>query len=231
MTWEARKIRLVMELRQAGIADTGVLSAIERIPREAFVPETFQDRAYEDTALPIGHGQTLSRPRVVARMTEALAAGPRSKVLEIGTGSGYQAAVLSRLCRRVYTIERYRPLLIEAEARFASLRLSNITARVGDGFKGWREQAPFERIIVTAAARDVPGDLADQLAEGGVKGRDQNLLRLVRTADGLVEEPLGDVRFVPLLGGLPDDPQTPAARGAARGAATGFTGAALKSLA
>ncbi len=234
MTREARKIRLVMELRQAGIADTGVLSAIERIPREAFVPETFQDRAYEDTALPIGHGQTLSRPRVVARMTEALAAGPRSKVLEIGTGSGYQAAVLSRLCRRVYTIERYRPLLIEAEARFASLRLSNITARVGDGFKGWREQAPFERIIVTAAARDVPGDLADQLAEGGVmvlpvgrQGRDQNLLRLVRTADGLVEEPLGDVRFVPLLGGLPDDPQTPAARGAA----TGFTGAALKSLA
>ena len=242
MTWEARKIRLVMELRQAGIADTGVLSAIERIPREAFVPETFQDRAYEDTALPIGHGQTLSRPRVVARMTEALAAGPRSKVLEIGTGSGYQAAVLSRLCRRVYTIERYRPLLIAAEARFASLRLSNITARVGDGFKGWREQAPFERIIVTAAARDVPGDLADQLAEGGVmvlpvgrQGRDQNLLRLVRTADGLVEEPLGDVRFVPLLGGLPDDPQTPAARGAARGAVsgavTGFTGAALKSLA
>ena len=234
MTLEARKIRLVMELRQAGIADTAVLSAIERIPREAFVPETFQDRAYEDTALPIGHGQTLSRPRVVARMTEALAAGPRSKVLEIGTGSGYQAAVLSRLCRRVYTIERYRPLLLEAEARFAALRLSNITARVGDGFKGWREQAPFERIIVTAAARDVPGDLADQLAEGGVmvlpvgrQGRDQNLLRLIRTADGVVEEPLGDVRFVPLLGGLPDDPRTRAARGAARA----FTRQAVKSLA
>ena len=234
MTLEARKIRLVMELRQAGIADTGVLSAIERIPREAFVPETFQDRAYEDTALPIGHGQTLSRPRVVARMTEALAAGPRSKVLEIGTGSGYQAAVLSRLCRRVYTIERYRPLLLEAEARFAALRLSPLTARVGTGFKGWREQAPFERIIVTAAARDVPGDLADQLAEGGVmvlpvgrQGRDQNLLRLVRTADGLVEEPLGDVRFVPLLGGLPDDPRTRAASGAARA----FTRQAVKSLA
>jgi protein-L-isoaspartate(D-aspartate) O-methyltransferase len=189
MTLEARKIRLVMELRQAGIADTGVLSAVERIPREAFVPETFQDRAYEDTALPIGHGQTLSRPRVVARMTEALGAGPRTKVLEIGTGSGYQAAVLSRICRRVYTIERYRPLLLEAEARFTALRLSNITARVGDGF--------------------------NQLAEGGVmvlpvgrQGRDQNLLRLVRSPDGLVEEPLGDVRFVPLLGGLPDDPRS-----------------------
>jgi protein-L-isoaspartate(D-aspartate) O-methyltransferase len=230
MTLQARKIRLVMELRRAGIADTAVLSAIERIPREAFVPGPFQDRAYEDTALPIGHGQTLSRPQVVARMTEALAAGSRSKVLEIGTGSGYQAAVLSRLCRRVYTVERYRPLLVEAEARFAALRLSNITARVGDGFKGWREQAPFERIMVTAAARDVPGDLADQLAEGGVmvlpvgrQGRDQNLLRLVRTADGLVEEPLGDVRFVPLLDGLPDDPRSRAD--------TAFPGPAVKSLA
>jgi protein-L-isoaspartate(D-aspartate) O-methyltransferase len=230
MTLDARKIRLVMELRRAGIADTAVLSAIERIPREAFVPKPFLDRAYEDTALPIGHGQTLSRPRVVALMTEALGAGPRSKVLEIGTGSGYQAAVLSRLCRRVYTVERYRPLLVEAEARFATLRLSNITARVGDGFKGWREQAPFERIMVTAAARDVPSILADQLAEGGVmvlpvgrQGRDQNLLRLVRTAEGLVEEPLGDVRFVPLLDGLPDDPKSrpPAA----------FPGPGVKSLA
>ncbi len=132
-------------------------------------------------------------------------------------------------------IERYRPLLLEAEARFAALRLSNITARVGDGFKGWREQAPFERIIVTAAARDVPGDLADQLAEGGVmvlpvgrQGRDQNLLRLIRTADGVVEEPLGDVRFVPLLGGLPDDPRTRAASGVASGAATAFTGPAVE---
>jgi protein-L-isoaspartate(D-aspartate) O-methyltransferase len=230
MTQEARKIRLVMELRRAGIADTAVLSAIERIPREAFVPEPFLDRAYEDTALPIGHGQTLSQPRVVARMTEALAAGRRTKVLEIGTGSGYQAAVLSRLCRRVYTVERHRPLLVAAEARFAALRLSNITARVGDGFKGWREQAPFERIMVTAAARDVPGHLADQLAEGGVmvlpvgrQGRDQNLLRLVRTADGLVEEPLGDVRFVPLLGGLPDDPRA--------STVAAFTGPGVKSLA
>jgi len=219
MTLEARKIRLVMELRRAGIADTAVISAIERIPREAFVPAPFLDRAYDDAALPIGHGQTLSRPKVVARMTEALGAGRRSKVLEIGTGSGYQAAVLSRLCRRVYTVERHRPLLREAEARFAALRLSNITARVGDGFKGWPEQAPFERIIVTAAARDVPGDLADQLAEGGVmvlpvgrQGRDQNLLRLVRTGDGLIEEPLGDVRFVPMLGGLPDDPRSRAPR-------------------
>ena len=203
MTLEARKIRLVMELRRAGIADTAVLSAMERIPREAFVPRPFLDRAYEDTALPISHGQTLSRPQVVARMTEALAAGPRSKVLEIGTGSGYQAAVLSRLCRRVYTIERYRPLLLEAEARFAALRLSNITARVGDGFKGWQEQAPFERIMVTAAARDVPGVLADQLAEGGVM-----VLPVGRQGRGLREASLRPERLV--RSGPGDSTGTPA---------------------
>jgi protein-L-isoaspartate(D-aspartate) O-methyltransferase len=208
----ARKIRLIMELRRAGISDTGVLSAIERIPREVFVPGPFQDQAYENRTLPIGRGQTLSQPQVVALMTQALEAGRRSKVLEIGTGSGYQTAVLARLCRRVYTIERYRELLRDAERRFAQLRLHNITTHRGDGSRGWPAQAPFERIIVTAAAAEVPGELVDQLAPDGVmvlpiggRNREQTLLRLRRAAAGIVEEPLGPVRFVPLVGGAPPE--------------------------
>jgi protein-L-isoaspartate(D-aspartate) O-methyltransferase len=206
----SRKIRLIMELRRAGIADTEVLSAIERIPRDAFTPESFRHQAYENLAIPIGQGQTLSQPQVVALMTQALRASRRTKVLEIGTGSGYQAAVLSRLCRRVYTIERFKELLKTAEARFLALRLHNITARHGDGWKGWREQAPFDRIIVTAAASSIPGALVDQLAEGGLMvlpvgktSRDQALLRLTRTPDGVKEEHLTDVRFVPLVSGIP----------------------------
>ncbi len=212
MTIAARKIRLIMQLRRAGIADTAVLSAIERIPREAFVPESFQDQSYEDMTLPIGHGQTLSAPSVVALMTQALATDRRTKVLEIGTGTGYQAAVLSRLCRRLYTVERHRELLGEAERRFLKLRLYNITTRVGDGARGWPEQAPFTRIIVTAAAETVPAILVDQLAPGGVmvvpvgrQGGDQVLLRLTREADGIREEVLDSVRFVPLVAGLPSD--------------------------
>ena len=212
MSLEARKIRLIMKLRQSGVADTAVLSAVERVPRELFVPVPFHDQAYEDRALPIGHGQTLSQPQVVARMTQALGPSRRTKVLEIGTGSGYQAAVLSRLCRRVYTIERHRELLRAAEARFLELRLHNITAKLGDGGRGWPEQAPFERILVTAASEEVPGQLVDQLAMGGVlvvpvgrQGGDQELLRVTRNEDGLAEERLGSVRFVPLLPGLPSD--------------------------
>ena len=212
MTVDARKIRLIMRLRRAGISDTKVLSAIERIPREAFVPDSFQDQAYEDRTLPIGHGQTLSQPRVVALMTQALEIDRRIKVLEIGTGSGYQAAVLSRLCRRLYTIERHRGLQRAAERRFQELRLHNITARLGDGAKGWPEQAPFARIMVTAAAAGIPESLVDQLAPGGIMvvpvgrpGADQTLLRVTRNEDGFHEEVLGDVRFVPLLEGLPSD--------------------------
>ena len=212
MTVAARKIRLIMRLRRAGISDTKVLSAIERIPREAFVPDSFLDQAYEDRALPIGHGQTLSQPRVVALMTQALEIDRRIKVLEIGTGSGYQAAVLSRLCRRLYTIERHRGLQRAAERRFQELRLHNITARLGDGAKGWPEQAPFARIMVTAAAAEVPESLVDQLALGGIMvvpvgrpGADQALLRVTRNEDGFHEEILGDVRFVPLLEGLASD--------------------------
>ena len=223
MSLEARKIRLIMQLRQGGVADTAVLSAIERIPREVFVPAPFHDQAYENLALPIGQGQSLSQPQVVARMTQSLAPGRRGKVLEVGTGSGYQAAVLSRLCRRVYTIERHRELLRSAEARFVQLRLHNITAKLGDGAKGWPEQAPFERILVTAAAEQVPGALVDQLALGGIlvlpvgrSGRDQDLVRLTRQADGLREERIGGVRFVPLVSGpaaAAEDP--PAGRQAA----------------
>ena len=209
MSIAARKIRLIMELRRRGVAETEVLAAIERIPREAFVPPTFRDQSYENRALPIGQGQTLSQPEVVARMTQALAVTRRMKVLEIGTGSGYQAAVLSRLCRRLYTVERIAPLLREAERRFAELRLHNITTRLVDGQVGWPEQAPFERIIATAAAAEVPGGLVDQLALGGFlvlpvgrRGRPQRLLRIVRREARVEEQDLGEVRFVPLLDGI-----------------------------
>ncbi len=156
--------------------------------------------------------QTISQPLVVALMTQALEVGDRHKVLEIGTGSGYQAAVLAKLCRRVFTMERHRGLLKEAEKRFAELKIHNVTTRFGDGTKGWPEQAPFDRIIVTAAAPEVPQVLLDSLAEGGIlvapvgeERRDQTLLRVRRRDGGLVIEDLGPVRFVPLVAGLPRD--------------------------
>jgi len=207
---DARKIRLIMELRSQGVSDTEVLSAMERVPRELFVPEAFQDQAYENIALPIGAGQTISQPQIVAEMTSALELGPRLKVLEVGTGSGYQAAVLAHLCRRLYTIERHRTLADEAEARFAQLRLNNIVMLVGDGGEGWPTQAPFDRIIVTAQADMLPDILLTQLREGGVmilpiveKGHGQKVVRLRRTAEGVEREVLMDARFVPLLNGLP----------------------------
>jgi protein-L-isoaspartate(D-aspartate) O-methyltransferase len=203
-------LRLLMELRGAGISDARVLGAIERVPRDRFVPAAFRDQAYENVALPIGHGQTISQPLVVALMTEALEVGERHKVLEIGTGSGYQAAVLARLCRRVFTIERHRALLKEAEQRFAELTLRNITTRFGDGTKGWPEQAPFDRILVTAAAPDLPRKLLDSLTPDGIlvapvgeERRDQQLLRIRRKDGETVTEELGGVRFVPLVEGLP----------------------------
>lgn len=213
MTIEARKIRLIMQLRGAGVTDTAVLAAIERVPREAFVPPAFHDQAYEDRALPIGLGQTISQPLVVALMTQVLELQSRMRVLEIGTGSGYQAAVLSKLCRRVYTIERHRPLLREAEARFRRLGLHNITTRYGDGTRGWPELAPFERILVTAGSPEIPRDLTDQLAVGGIMviplgadRRDQRVVRLRRTESGLEREELWPVRFVPLLPEPAPDP-------------------------
>jgi protein-L-isoaspartate(D-aspartate) O-methyltransferase len=207
-TPDSRKLRLLLDLRAAGLTDARVLGAIERTPREVFVPEPFRDQAYQDVALPIGHHQTVSQPTTVALMTQALEISDRMKVLEIGTGSGFQAAVLARLCRRVYTVERHRALLREAEQRFRELRLHNITARLGDGAKGWPEQAPFERIIVTAAAAEVPSRLADQLAVGGLmvvpvgpSDDEQKVVRVRRTADGFTTESLWRVRFVPLVGG------------------------------
>lgn len=205
-----QKIRLIMELRRQGINDTTVLSAIERVPREQFVPPTFRDRAYENIALPINSGQTISQPYIVAYMTQMLRPDPRRKVLEIGTGSGYQAAVLSKLCRRVYSIERHRSLHNVAVKLFDELKISNITTKLGDGHKGWAEQAPFDRIIVTAAASEVPGRLVDQLNEGGIMilpvGKDQgdqHILRVEKDAEGTVTETvLLPVRFVPLVQGL-----------------------------
>ncbi|MBM3479124.1 MAG: protein-L-isoaspartate(D-aspartate) O-methyltransferase [Alphaproteobacteria bacterium] len=212
MTTPNHKIRLVMELRRSGVTDTRVLSAIERTPREAFCPPQFLDRAYEDTALPIAHGQTLSAPTVVGLMTQAIDVGARHKVLEVGTGSGYQASVLSLLCRRLYTIERHKPLLADAEARFRELRINNIVSLHGDGWAGWPTQAPFDRIIVTAAPDEVPVALVDQLAVGGLLvlpvGRDkreQRLLRLRKTGQGVHSEELAAVRFVPMVSGMPED--------------------------
>lgn len=205
-----KKLRLLMELRRAGISDTRVLGAIEKTPREKFVPASFEDQAYENMALPIGKGQTVSQPYVVALMTEKLEVGARQSVLEIGTGSGYQTAVLAVLCRRVFTIERHRELLREAERRFQELRLHNIVCRFGDGTKGWPEQAPYDRVLVTAAAPEVPTTLVDGLGPGGIlvvpigeDHRDQHLMRIRRQDDGFSTENLGLVRFVPLVAGLP----------------------------
>jgi protein-L-isoaspartate(D-aspartate) O-methyltransferase len=203
---DAHKIRLVMELRHAGISDTRVLSAIERVPRELFVPRPFLDQAYANVALPIGHGQTLSQPVVVARVAQALEIGHRMKLLEIGTGSGYQAAILAQLCLRLYTIERHRALLAEAEKRFSELRLRNITSNFGDGSLGWPAQAPFDRIVLSAAARVIPDGLVRQLKLDGImvlpvgdERGEQRLLQLRRTEEGLVTNDMGPVRFVPLM--------------------------------
>lgn len=206
---DPRVIQLVMSLRGSGVTDRHVLGAIERTPRNVFVPDRFLDHAFDDRALPIDCGQTISQPLIVGLMTQLLSVDDRCKVLEIGTGSGYQAAILSRLARRVYTIERYRTLAKEAEARFAELRLTNITPRIGDGTKGWPEQAPFDRIIVTAGAPVRPDTLLAQLKPGGVavipvnndRGS-QTLIRYTKTdADTLDEEAVMDVRFVPLIDG------------------------------
>ena len=205
------KVRLIMELRRQGITDTSVLAAIEKVPRELFVSETFRDKAYENTALPIGYNQTLSQPYIVAYMTEALKVKDRMKVLEIGTGSGYQALILAKLCRRLYTIERHKPLLDQAIQRFNQLKQSNIVYKCADGTMGWKEQAPFERIMTTACSPDVPPELADQLGVNGIMvcpvGEDissQWLLRVHRQEHGFHVEELQKVRFVPLLPGLPE---------------------------
>jgi protein-L-isoaspartate(D-aspartate) O-methyltransferase len=208
-TLHAEKIRLIMKLRRSGITDTRVLGAIEGVPREQFVEEQFMDRAYEDNALPIAMEQTISMPTVVATMTQALEVDSAHTVLEIGTGSGYQAAILSKLARRVHTIERHKPLADVAKARFETLKLRNITPHVGDGSKGWPHAAPFDRIIVTCAAEEIPQALLQQLSIGGIMivpvgphVAAQELLKLTRvSAEEVRKEILEAVRFVPLVAG------------------------------
>jgi protein-L-isoaspartate(D-aspartate) O-methyltransferase len=201
--------RLILGLRSQGVTDPAVLAAIERTPRDLFTPDLFKDRSWEDSALPIACGQTISQPYIVGLMTQALTLEPRARVLEIGTGSGYQTAVLARLARLVYTIERYRTLLREAEGRFAKLELLNVITKFGDGFLGWPEQAPFDRILVTAAAPIEPKTLLSQLKPSGVlvapvgKGPVQKLCRYAGDgAGGFAMEILCEVRFVPLLEGV-----------------------------
>lgn len=207
-----KRIRLIMDLRNKGITDTNVLSAIERVPRDEFVPEHSRDQAWDDMALPIGLGQTISQPFVVATMTQALRISDQDKILEIGTGCGYQAAVLAYLCRRVYTIERHKHLLKDAESRLERLRIRNITAIAADGMKGWPtmngiDQAPFDKIIVTAAARSKPPEaLLNQLKVGGmmivpVGESGAQMLKLYKkeSEEAYAVRDIASVRFVPLL--------------------------------
>ncbi|MGB8621447.1 MAG: protein-L-isoaspartate(D-aspartate) O-methyltransferase [Paracoccaceae bacterium] len=204
-----RKMQFLFALRSKGVTDKRVLTAMEKIDRGDFVRGLFETRAYEDMPLPIACGQTISQPSVVALMTQALNVQPRDKVLEVGTGSGYQAAILSLLARRVYTVERHRRLVREAQGCFEKLGLTNVTAIAGDGSRGLPEQAPFDRILVTAAAEDPPGPLLAELREGGIMvlpvGQSdtvQRLIKVTRTAHGFEYEELRPVRFVPLVEGL-----------------------------
>ncbi|SOC13081.1 protein-L-isoaspartate(D-aspartate) O-methyltransferase [Rhodobacter sp. JA431] len=207
-----RKMQFLFALRSKGVTEARVLAAMERIDRGAFVRGIFAERAYEDMPLPIACGQTISQPSVVGLMTQALEVGPRDTVLEIGTGSGYQAAILSILARRVYTVDRHRRLAREAQAVFEALDLANIVSLATDGSRGLPDQAPFDRILVTAAAEDPPGPLLSQLKIGGIMvlpvGQSdtvQSLIRVTRTEDGFDYEELRPVRFVPLIEGMAGD--------------------------
>ncbi|MBV9063562.1 MAG: protein-L-isoaspartate(D-aspartate) O-methyltransferase, partial [Alphaproteobacteria bacterium] len=205
---------LIMALRGQGITDQRVLSAIERTPRDLFVDQPFESSAYQDMALPIACGQTISQPYIVALSTQELEVLPNHRVLEIGTGSGYQAAVLAQLCRMIYTVERHKPLLQQAYARFKELKLHNVVTRHGDGFQGWPEQAPFDRILLTAAVPEIPSNLIDQLKSGGIliapvgkpvgaESFSQELVKIIRTEEGTSRQALIPVVFVPMLPGLP----------------------------
>ena len=213
MTFSAeQKMQLLFALRSKGVTDTAVLEVIEKIDRGLFVRGLFADRAYEDMPLPIECGQTISQPSVVGIMTQALRVSPRDKVLEVGTGSGYQSAVLSHLARRVYTVERYKTLVRSAQSLFTSLDISNVTCMYADGSHGLPDQAPFDRIIVTAAAEDPPGPLLAQLKIGGIMvlpvGQSsslQTLLRVIKTENGYEYEDIRPIRFVPLIEGLGKD--------------------------
>jgi protein-L-isoaspartate(D-aspartate) O-methyltransferase len=197
---------MVEGLRARGIGDARLLAAMEVVPRHRFVPEALREQAYGDFALPIGEGQTISQPLTVARMLEALTLAGKERVLEVGTGSGYQTAILSRLARRVYSVERIRDLAARARGLLAEIGCRNVLVEVRDGTLGWKEQAPFEAIVVTAAGPEVPVALVEQIGEGGrmvlpVGDRFEQVLTLVRRVGGQVERAeVGRVRFVDLVG-------------------------------
>ena len=206
---DERKMQFLFNLRSQGMTDTRVLNAMEKVDRGQYIRGTFSARAYEDTPLPIACGQTISQPSIVALMTEALDVQPRDKVLEIGTGSGYQAAILSHLARRVYTVDRHRKLVRAARAIFEAENMANITAFTADGSRGLEQLAPFDRIILTAASEDPPGPLLAQLRIGGIMvlpvGQSdtvQTLVKVLKTESGFDYNELRPVRFVPLLEGL-----------------------------
>ena len=205
--FHTEKAQLIMTLRGMGVLDPAVLSALEAVPRELFVPVALRQHAYENASLPIALDQTISQPYVVARMTEALQLKGRERVLEIGSGSGYQAAILSFLCRRVYSMERLKPLLVDAENRLRDLRISNISLRHGDGTKGWPEAAPFDRIILTCSSSKIPDILLQQLKIDGImvgpEGADgvQQLVVITRHETGFDRNILMPVTFVPLIEG------------------------------
>ena len=209
---DEQKMQFILSIRSKGVVDNNVLKALETVNREQFLKGLFAQRAYEDTPLPIECGQTISQPSIVGLMTQALRITNRDKILEIGTGSGYQTAILSKLARRIYSIERFKPLYEEARAIFRKLQLNNITSVWSDGSQGVVEQQPFDRIIVTAAAEDPPPTLLNQLKIGGImvipvgqSDEIQKLIRVERTENNFKYEDLCDVRFVPLLEGREED--------------------------
>ena len=205
---EVKKIRLILELRESGISDSKILSAIEKIPREKFIPENFRNQAYDNLALPIGDNQTISQPFVVAKMTQLLEVDISHKVLEIGTGSGYQSAILSKLARRVYTIERIKNLLLKAENVFKELKISNIVPKYADGNLGWKEQIPFDRIIITAATSNISKEIVLHIREGGIivspmtQNNKQIIIKYKKINNVLEHETYDDVLFVPNLSGI-----------------------------
>ncbi|MFC4258736.1 protein-L-isoaspartate(D-aspartate) O-methyltransferase [Marinobacter lacisalsi] len=207
MTSRRTRMRLIQRLREAGVSDERVLGVMEEVPRHIFVDEALSHRAYEDTALPIGNSQTLSQPYIVARMTEVLMSANPKKVLELGTGSGYQTAILAKLCDEVYSVERIKALQDQARERMHLLKLRNVMLKLSDGPMGWPDRGPFDGIIVTAAPRVLPQELLDQLADGGVMvapvGEErQVLVKVTRDGDQFHTEEMEPVRFVPLLGGV-----------------------------
>ena len=205
---DVRKIRLILELRESGISDTHVLSAIEKTPREIFIPDNFRNQAYENIALPIGDNQTISQPYIVALMTQSLKLQKKHKVLEIGTGSGYQSSILSLLVRRVYTIERIKSLLVKAETNFKELKLTNIVTKHADGNLGWKEQIPFDRIIFTAAINEISNNFFDHIDDNGiivapiVSSSKQILKKFTKKNNAIFTEVLAEVLFVPNLKGV-----------------------------